>query len=145
MISAFRRAFPKGNEPVDLVIKTTNGHRKDGDVRALRVAADADTRVRLVDGYLSRDEVYGLESVVDAYVSLHRSEGFGLGLAESMSLGKPVIGTAYSGNMEFMNAGNSCLVGYRLGSGLGEYPFPDNQVWADPDLDDAVYHMRRLV
>ncbi len=146
VITAFKRAFPRGDEPVELVIKTTNGHRKPGDVRALQIAADGDARVRLVDGFLSRDEVFGFESVVDCYVSLHRSEGFGLGLAESMSLGKPVIGTAYSGNMEFMDAGNSCLVGYRLVDvGPGEYPFPDQQVWAEPDLDHAVHHMRRLV
>jgi len=95
---------------------------------------------------MSRDELFGLQSVVDSYVSLHRSEGFGLGLAESMSLGKPVIGTAYSGNMEFMDASNSCLVGYRLVDvQTGEYPYPAGQVWADPDLDQAAYHMRRLV
>jgi glycosyltransferase involved in cell wall biosynthesis len=84
--------------------------------------------------------------VVDAYVSLHRSEGFGLGLAEAMALGKPVIGTAYSGNLEFMNAGNSCLVGYSLVDvGSDAYPYPDGQVWAEPDVEAASYYMRRLV
>jgi glycosyltransferase involved in cell wall biosynthesis len=95
---------------------------------------------------MSRDKVFGLMSLADCYASLHRSEGFGLGLAESMSLGKPVIGTAYSGNMEFMNAANSCLVGYQLIDVSGdEYPYPEGQSWADPDVEQAAFHMRRLV
>ncbi len=55
-----------------------------------------------------------LLACADAYVSLHRSEGFGLGMAESMYLGKPVIGTAYSGNVDFMTQENSYLVDYRI-------------------------------
>lgn len=146
LVAAFRSAFPRGHEAVELVIKTTNGHRRRDELGRLEAAAEGEPRIRVVDRFMSRDELFGLHSVVDSYVSLHRSEGFGLGLAESMSLGKPVIGTAYSGNMEFMDASNSCLVGYRLVEvRTGEYPYPDGQVWADPDLDQAAYHMRRLV
>jgi len=146
VVATFRSAFPRGDEPVELVIKTTNGQRRPDELGRLEAVAEGDTRVRVVDRFMSRDELFGLQSVVDSYVSLHRSEGFGLGLAESMSLGKPVIGTAYSGNMEFMDASNSCLVGYRLVDvQTGEYPYPAGQVWADPDLDQAAYHMRRLV
>jgi glycosyltransferase involved in cell wall biosynthesis len=145
LVTAFKRAFPRGDESVALVLKTTNGHRRPEDVKRLEAAINGDPRFHLLDGFMSRDELFGLESVADCYVSLHRSEGFGLGLAESMSLGKPVIGTAYSGNMEFMDASNSCLVGYRLiDVGPDEYPYPDMQVWAEPDLDHAIYHMRRL-
>ncbi len=145
VIDAFRRAFPRGDEKVTLLVKTTNGDRRPDDLHKLAAAAAADPRVEVRDGFLSRDEVFGLMSVADCYASLHRSEGFGLGLAESMSLGKPVIGTAYSGNMEFMDAGNSCLVGYRLVDvGADEYPFPEGQVWADPDVEQAAFHMRRL-
>jgi glycosyltransferase involved in cell wall biosynthesis len=145
-IEAFRAAFPADEREVGLVLKTTNGGRNREALQCLEVAIGGDPRIRLLDRFMSRDEVFGLESVVDAYVSLHRSEGFGLGLAESMSLGKPVIGTAYSGNMEFMDAGNSCLVGYRLVEvGEEDYPFPNGQVWADPDLGAAAYYMRRLV
>jgi glycosyltransferase involved in cell wall biosynthesis len=145
VVSAFRAAFPVGNEPVALVLKTINGHRKREALERLKDEAAGDPRVRVLDGFLSRDEVFGLESVADCFMSLHRSEGFGLGLAESMSLGKPVIGTAYSGNLDFMNAGNSCLVGYQLiDVHPGEYPHPEGQVWADPDVDQAAYYMRRL-
>jgi glycosyltransferase involved in cell wall biosynthesis len=101
----------------------------------------------MLDGFLSRDEVSGLQSVVDCFVSLHRSEGLGLGLAESMYLGKPVIGTRYSGNLEFMNDDNSCLVDCRLVPvGRGEYLYDDERFrWAEPDIDQAAHYMRRLV
>ncbi len=146
VVDAFRRAFPRGDEPAALLLKTTNGDAKPAELAALVAAAAGDPRIEVRDGFLTRDEVFGLESLADCYVSLHRSEGYGLGLAESMSLGKPVIGTAYSGNMEFMDAENSCLVGYRLVAvGAGEYPFAEGQVWADPDVDQAAFHMRRLV
>jgi len=85
--------------------------------------------------------------VVDAYVSLHRAEGLGLGLAESMFLGKPVIGTAYSGNLEFMSPENSCLVDYRLVAiEKGQYIVDDERFrWAEPDVGQAAQWMARLV
>jgi glycosyltransferase involved in cell wall biosynthesis len=145
VIDAFRRAFPGGTEPVALILKSINGGRKKEALAELEQLAAADPRIQVRDGFLPRDKVFGLESVADCYVSLHRSEGFGLGLAESMSLGKPVIGTAYSGNMDFMNAANSCLIGYQLIDVLpGTYPHADRQVWADPDVDQAAYFMRRV-
>lgn len=145
-IAAFQSAFPTADERVALVLKSTNGERNRDELRRLKAIVGSDSRIQLRDGFMSRDEFFGLESVVDSYVSLHRSEGFGLGLAESMLMGKPVIGTAYSGNLEFMDASNSCLVGYRLVDVRpGEYPCPEGQVWAEPDLDQCAYHMRRLV
>jgi len=91
--------------------------------------------------------MYGLQSLCDAYVSLHRAEGLGLGMAECMALGKPVIGTAYSGNLEFMNRENSCLVDYSLIPVKPEdYAYYEGGwMWADPDLDDAARYMRKLV
>ena len=53
-------------------------------------------------------------SSCDAYVSLHRSEGIGLTIAEAMGLGKPVIATGWSGNTDFMDVSNAFPVGYRL-------------------------------
>jgi glycosyltransferase involved in cell wall biosynthesis len=82
----------------------------------------------------------------DCFVSLHRSEGFGRGLSEAMYLGKPVIATAYSGNMDFMTLENSLPVNYQLVNvPNGAYPFGEGQVWAEPDLEDAVNHMLRLI
>jgi glycosyltransferase involved in cell wall biosynthesis len=145
-VRAFQSAFPRGDSRVALVLKSTNGAHRATLLGELQASLHDDPRIHLVDRFMDRDEMYGLESVADAYVSLHRSEGFGLGLAESMFLGKPVIGTAYGGNTDFMDSSNSCLVDYRLIEvQRGEYPFGDGQVWADPDVEQAASFMRRLV
>jgi glycosyltransferase involved in cell wall biosynthesis len=90
--------------------------------------------------------MYDLESVCDAFLSLHRSEGFGLGLAESMFLGKPAVGTNWSGNTDFMDARNSCPVDCTLVT-LAEDcgPYKAGQRWADPDVDHAAWYLRKLV
>ena len=145
-IAAFKQAFGMGRRDVGLVIKSINGGNKPEKLRALRERIGGDDRIVIVDGFMSRDQVFGLQSVVDAYVSLHRAEGLGLGLAESMFLGKPVIGTAYSGNLEFMSAENSCLVDYRLVAiEKGQYIIDDERFrWAEPDVGQAALWMARL-
>ena len=81
----------------------------------------------------------------DVYVSLHRSEGFGLTLAEAMSLGKPVIATDYSGNTDYMTAYNSFPVRYRLKELDRRFgPYEKGTVWADPDIDHAAGWMRQV-
>ena len=88
----------------------------------------------------------GLIEICDCYLSLHRSEGFGLGPAEAMFLGKPVIVTNYSGNTDFTNADNSCPVKYQLVPvPEGQYQFHRGQEWAEPDIEHAAWYMRRLV
>jgi glycosyltransferase involved in cell wall biosynthesis len=102
--------------------------------------------VHLTDRMLSRGRVGGLLSSCDSVLSLHRSEGFGLILAEGMCLGKPVVATGWSGNMDFMNSGNSCPVAYELVTldrTAGSYEA--GQQWAEPDIDHAAHLMRRLV
>ena len=81
----------------------------------------------------------------DCYVSLHRSEGLGLTMGEAMYFGKPVIATAYSGNLDFMTQENSFLVPHtmvEIGPGAG--PYPADKQWAEPDLDRAAELMRRV-
>ena len=145
-IEAFKRAFA-GRRDVGLVIKSMNGALQPERLRALRSRIDGDERILLRDEAMSRDEMLGLENAVDAFVSLHRAEGFGLGLAEAMYLGKPAIGTAYSGNLEFMNESNSCLVNFELVPlAEGDYLYADPRFhWAEPDVEHAAHHMRRLV
>lgn len=145
-IEAFRRAFAPDDARVGLVIKTQHGDRALPARDTVRAIASADPRITLIESSLSRDETYGLISVCDCYLSLHRSEGYGLGMAEAMSLGKPVVATGYSGNLAFMRPDNSCLVGYELVPVReGEYPFWEGQQWAEPDIDEAARHMRQLV
>ncbi len=145
-IAAFKLAFGSGRRDVGLVIKSINGGNKPEKLRALREQIGGDDRIVIVDGFMTRDQVFGLQSVVDAYVSLHRAEGLGLGLAESMFLGKPVIGTAYSGNLEFMSPENSCLVDYRLVAiEKGQYIIDDERFrWAEPDVGQAAQWMVKL-
>lgn len=146
VVEAFRRAFADGCEKVQLVMKSSNGHRHPAALKRLLQAAESDARIILRDEVIERHHLHALQRCADAYVSLHRSEGFGLGLAECMRLGKPVIATAWSGNMEFMTTENSCLVGFRMVPvAEGEYTHHQGQQWAEPDIDEAVAHMRRLV
>jgi glycosyltransferase involved in cell wall biosynthesis len=89
--------------------------------------------------------VYALEASCDVFLSMHRSEGFGLGLAECMYLGKPVVGTDWSGNTEFMRADNSCPVRYELVKLDRDYgPYRKGQTWAEPDPEHAAWYLRKL-
>lgn len=145
VVDAFQRAFPE-DDRVGLVVKTVHGAQHPEAYNALLALQARDARVTVIDKVLPRDQMYALIERCDAYVSLHRSEGFGLGMAEAMYLGKPVIGTAYSGNEDFMTAENSCLVDYQLVPvPEGAYPFAPGQVWADPDVAQAAEYMKRLV
>ena len=146
VIDAFRKAFADGRADVRLLIKSSNGHRHPEKLRELLNAVAADRRIMVRDEVIDRGDMQALQRCADAYVSLHRAEGFGLGLAECMRMGKPVIATAWSGNMEYMTADNSCLVDYRLVPvGEGEYLHYTGQRWAEPDVGHAAAHMRRLV
>ncbi|GAA0701437.1 glycosyltransferase family 4 protein [Dyella marensis] len=103
-------------------------------------------RVVLIDRTVTDNEVKNLIRCCDSFVSLHRSEGFGRGLAEAMYLGKPLIATGYSGNMDFMDATSAMLVDYTLIPVKdGEYPKHEGQVWADANVEQAADYMRQLV
>lgn len=144
VIRAFLQAFGGGVEPVALLIKTVNGSSYPEALMRLIAATAGDERILIRDELLSPAQLASLQRCADAFVSLHRAEGFGLGLAECMGRGKPVIATNYSGNTDFMTEDNSCLVQYRLVpvSGLA-YPHATGH-WAEPDVGDAARHMLRL-
>lgn len=145
-IEAFRKAFPSNGEKVGLVIKTIRHPHHKREFWDLLRAIGADERIHLIDRVLPRAEIHELTASCDSFISLHRSEGFGLGLAEAMYLGKPVIATNYSGNTDFTREGNSCLVNYRLVCvKSGDYVFAEGQSWAEPDIHEAAMHMRHLV
>ncbi len=148
VIEAFRRALKqRPHQNATLVIKM-NGveHEPDKAKALLDAIADIGAHVVPIGRTMSHNEIKNLIRCCDCFVSLHRAEGFGLGLAEAMYLGKPVIATGYSGNMDFMDADNSLPVNYQLiPVEEGAYPFWQNQVWADPDIDHAAFHMGRLM
>jgi glycosyltransferase involved in cell wall biosynthesis len=145
VIQAFVAAFPADRDDVRLLIKSSNGFRYPEKLRELIAIADRDPRVIVRDEVIDRAHVNALHRCCDAYVSLHRAEGFGLGLAEAMALGKPVIATGWSGNLEFMNSDVACMVDFKLVPvNEGEYPHAAGAVWADPSISDAASAMRKL-
>lgn len=149
-VRAFRRAFAP-DVPVRLVIKSHN-RRKVIDPDHLRIWDEidremaADPRIRALDETLSYEDLLKLKRGSDAYVSLHRSEGWGFGMIEAMNLKLPVLATAYSGNLEFCTDKTAYLVGYRkLDLQRHDYIFVrPGQQWADPDEEDAARQMRLL-
>ncbi|HEV7363924.1 MAG TPA: glycosyltransferase family 4 protein, partial [Solirubrobacteraceae bacterium] len=145
LIEAFARAFEPG-QGAALAIKAINGERHPEAQRALAEAAAGHSDVHLIDRYVSRADKDAMIDACDVYASLHRAEGFGFPLAEAMWLGKPVIATGYSGNLDFMSAQNSWLVDHELVP-IGEdaEPYPPTGEWAEPDLDHAAALMREAV
>ena len=146
---AFRKAF-RADDNVRLVLKSINSDHDPDGKRQLQQAIEG-LNVIWIDRHLTGDEMKSLFASVDAYVSLHRSEGLGLGMAQAMSMGKPVIATGYSGNLEFMNETNSLLVNcdrVELDRDYGSVTKPSvyekGSCWAEPDLSHAAEQMRRL-
>jgi glycosyltransferase involved in cell wall biosynthesis len=103
-------------------------------------------RVIFLDGTIDRVGAFGFVKCLDVYVSLHRSEGFGLSCAEAMACAVPVIATRYSGNLEFMNDENSLLVHTKIIETDRPYgPYPPGTRWGDPDLEQAGHAMRDML
>jgi glycosyltransferase involved in cell wall biosynthesis len=144
-IAAFRAAF--GERPDRLLLLKVGypGHFPADFARLREAVADV-PNIRLDTTALPRADSHALTRAADIVLSLHRSEGFGLVPAEAMLLGRPVIATAWSGNMDFMDETSAALVGYRLipardPRGVFE---ADGAEWADPNPDEAVAQLRRL-
>ncbi|MGH7854182.1 MAG: glycosyltransferase family 4 protein [Candidatus Binatia bacterium] len=114
-VEAFHRALPN-NPRAHLVLRVNNAGAASSaaGLEQLRSRCQENPRIHILDGALSYGEILSLYASADVFVALHRSEGLGLGLMEAMSLGKPVIATAWSGNMSYMDDTNSCLVRYSL-------------------------------
>jgi glycosyltransferase involved in cell wall biosynthesis len=145
-LEAFDRAFGADKGKATLVIKTQNAQLHPADVAALQAKLAGRSDIIWINETLSRQAVYDLQSVCDALVSLHRSEGYGLGPAEAMFLGKPVIATNWSGNTEFMRQDNSLPVNYtlvKIDQDVGVYKA--GQSWADADVGHAAALMQQVV
>lgn len=142
-LDAFFQAFHPDDESVSLVMKVNNmDAAQDADIRRL---IGTRKNVFVIDQTLDRQDVASLIAVSDCFVSLHRSEGFGLVIAEAMGLGKPAIATYWSGNVDFMNDENSACIGYQLvplEQAVG--PYDAGQMWAEPNIEEASEWMVRL-
>ena len=133
VIRAFLQNF-SGRSDVMLVIKYTNADIDGANARLLNRMTDGHENIHIINGYLQRNDMAALLKRADCYVSLHAAEGFGLTIAEAMMLGKPVIATGYSANMDFMTVNNSFPVRYTLTEiQKSDGAYLKGQVWADPD------------
>ena len=143
-IAAFRKAFGDAPDRVLAIKLIDNGAQWAR--RELDAAIAGAGNIRLIEGMLPEADMAGLMAAADVVISLHRSEGFGLVPAQAMALGKPVIATAWSGNLDFMNKNNSALVSYSLipvHDPEGAFQ-SDNQMWADANVEEAADWLRRL-
>jgi glycosyltransferase involved in cell wall biosynthesis len=143
-IDAFRRAFPDASSEA-LLIKTTGADRHPEQFSELVRSLAGVPGIHILNRTMTRAQANGLVAACDGVVSLHRSEGFGLVPAEAMALGKPVIATGWSGNMDFMNASNSCPIDYELVTLENDVSvYTRGQRWAEPDLEHAATMLRRV-
>ena len=144
LIDAFKRAFTAGEGP-RLVLKTTNARFRGELHDRLRHATEGRSDIAIVDASLQPPQMAALFAQADCYVSLHRSEGFGLTLAESMVLGKPVIATGFGGNLDFMSPANSHLVDFEpTAVGPDGEHYPADGTWAEPSPEHAAQLMREV-
>jgi glycosyltransferase involved in cell wall biosynthesis len=141
---AFRRERPRADAV--LVMKVNGAVENPKAFRELQAhSRELGERIVLLERTMSDNEVKNLVRCCDCFISLHRSEGFGRGMAEAMYLGRPVIATGYSGNMDFCSESVALLVRFSMiAVGEGEYPHAAGQVWAQPDAGHAAEVMVRL-
>lgn len=144
-IRAFQTAFGERVDRV-LILKAGNPDHFPDDFARLSALTDHVPNIRIMTETLTHEDTLRLTASADIILSLHRSEGFGLVLAEAMALGKPVVATGWSGNMDFMDEHSAALVPFELvpvSDARGVYDVP-GAVWAEADIGVAARQLRRL-
>jgi glycosyltransferase involved in cell wall biosynthesis len=143
-IAAYCQAFGPG-DGAHLVLKTIGGDEHWEDVERLRYLASGRPDIHIVHEQVRAVEVRAMIELCDCYLSLHRSEGFGLSIAEAMARGRPVVATGWSGNMDFMDERTAHLVPYELVPiPDGCAPYSNTGEWAEPDVDAAAAALRAV-
>jgi len=144
-IAVFRRLLAERPfDDIQIVIKA-KGNAEEASLLGSQFDLPLGSYV-IIDRLLSTFEQHSLMASCDCLVSLHRAEGFGRGPGEAMRLGRLVLATGWSGNIDFMDDGNSLLVSHELVPvPPGAYPHGEGQVWAEPDLDHATALARRAL
>jgi glycosyltransferase involved in cell wall biosynthesis len=142
LVNIFKEAFPRNDKSVELIIKTMNVDQKNQEWLLFTDICKSDNRVTLITETMNKPDLLGLIGICDAYVSLHRSEGFGRTIAEALLLNKKVVCTNYSGNKDFTNESNSYIVNVSMKLvEEKEYPWiagNDKCEWAEVDKKDAI-------
>jgi glycosyltransferase involved in cell wall biosynthesis len=144
-IRAFDTAFGPEFEGVHLLLKVGNLEKFPGLRKELQHEIIG-RPVTIVAEYLNRKDLWSLLACTDVYLSLHASEGFGLTILEAMALGVPSVVTAYGGNLDFNDSGNSLLVGFGFTPAQGGPAdiYRGNGLWAEPHTEEAAGHLVRL-
>jgi glycosyltransferase involved in cell wall biosynthesis len=144
LIEAFQRAFAK-NEKVILFLKISNGSHDPALYSKVQNAIDGHPNILTIERSLDEIELARFYDAIDCYASPHRTEGFGLTLAEAMLAGKPVIATDYGGSVDFVKSEHSYPVRYRLVPITEQHgPYLTNYLWAEPDVAHLVERLREV-
>jgi len=145
VVKAFLRAFDEKYKNVKLIIKSLHSQYYPREYEILRNLISDHKNIIHIDYELSREEYISLVNASDCFISLHRSEGLGLGIMEAMYLGKCVIVTGYGGNMEFTKPDNSLIVDYKLTPIKQDFgPYKKGELWAEPNIEQCIEYMRFL-
>ena len=143
LIKAFDEAFGKDDQSVMLTIKTSSSKRYANEKNALLNAVSDFKNIKIVEKIFEKETLHHIIKNCNSYISMHRSEGFGLTMAEAMYFAKPVIATNYSGNLEFMNKRNSFLVPFKMVQvDVDIINYDKNTIWSNPDIHQAAQLMR---
>lgn len=143
LIKCFKKTFEPNDKRVALTIKTSRSTRFKSEKNQLLEEIGNYENIILVENIFEKNTLHHIIKNCDCYISLHRSEGYGLTMAEAMYFGKPVIATGYSGNLEFMNSENSFLVDYEICNVNAKMlNYDENTVWSNPDIEHASQLMK---
>jgi glycosyltransferase involved in cell wall biosynthesis len=153
VIEAWTLAFPQSSPQARLRLKVQNLDNDPATRRRFEQLLATRDDITLFDKRLSDEHMRRFMASFNVLISLHRSEGFGLTLAEAMAMNVGVIATGWSGNMAFMTEANSYLIPCHLtaiedpaGMYGGLMGRRDNkQQWAEPDVEAAAKALKEAV
>jgi hypothetical protein len=144
VVESFGEAF-SNNDNVGLVVKVSNSDKSNRYWNNFLMEISGMKNLYILDSNMKKEEVHTLFNLCDSYISLHRSEGFGYGIAENMLMSKPVVCTGFSGNMDFCNDSNSFLVDFDYVTVReNEYQHADGLFWANPKKKSAIEAMKKV-
>ncbi|MBB6332004.1 glycosyltransferase involved in cell wall biosynthesis [Chryseobacterium sediminis] len=145
LIKVFRETFDGKDNKAFLTIKTSKSDKFSLEKQQIKEAIGDSVKIKVVEKIFDKNALNYVISTCDSYISLHRSEGFGLTMAEAMYFGKPVIATGYSGNLQFMNAENSFLVNAeKVSYGSDDLNYDSNTIWSEPSLEEASIYLKKI-
>lgn len=145
LIKVFKDTFDKYENNAFLTIKTSKSNRFADEKEQILQAIGDSKKIKIVEKIFDKNSLNYIISNCDSYISLHRSEGFGLTMAEAMYFGKPTIGTNYSGNLQFMNHENSFLIdAQKVSYGSDDLNYGSNTIWSEPSLEKASEYLKKV-